>query len=138
MTDMEKKGMVRLCAKILSGTGLCDTDTEVRNFIDWICVSEQIKSNNATATPQISTVPTLSRFSAFVLSNHSVSHTDYHVLYKVLSCVPTAPSLPPGKPALSVCILRSDCVSHWVWSASNVCGRPRMESTLEQTVRNSF
>lgn len=46
MTDMEKKVMVRLCAKILSGTDLCDTDTEVRNFIDWICVSEQIKSNN--------------------------------------------------------------------------------------------
>ena len=39
MTDMEKKVMIRLCAKILS-------ETEVRNLIDWICVSEQIKSNN--------------------------------------------------------------------------------------------
>ena len=39
MTDMEKKVMVRLCAKILS-------EMEVRNLIDWICVSEQIKSNN--------------------------------------------------------------------------------------------
>ena len=46
MTDMEKKVMVRLCAKILSETDLYDTDTEVRNLIDWICVSEQIKSNN--------------------------------------------------------------------------------------------
>ena len=46
MTDMEKKVMVRLCAKILSETNLYDTDMEVRNLIDWICVSEQIKSNN--------------------------------------------------------------------------------------------
>lgn len=38
--------MVRLCAKILSVTNLYDTDMEVRNLIDWICVSEQIKSNN--------------------------------------------------------------------------------------------
>ena len=46
MTDMEKKVMVRLYAKILSETDLYDMDTEVRNLIDWICVSEQIKSNN--------------------------------------------------------------------------------------------
>jgi len=46
MTDMEKKVMVRLCAKILLETDLYDMDTEVRNLIDWICVSEQIKSNN--------------------------------------------------------------------------------------------
>ena len=46
MTDMEKKVMVRLCAKIFSETDLYDTDMEVRNLIDWICVSEQIKSNN--------------------------------------------------------------------------------------------
>ena len=46
MTDMEKKVMVRLCAKMLSETDLYDTDMEVRNLIDWICVSEQIKSNN--------------------------------------------------------------------------------------------
>ena len=39
MTDMEKKVMVRLCAKILSETDLYDTDMEVRNLIDWICVS---------------------------------------------------------------------------------------------------
>ena len=38
--------MVRLCAKVLSETDLYDTDREVRNLIDWICVSEQIKSNN--------------------------------------------------------------------------------------------
>ena len=46
MTDMEKKIMVRLCAKILSETYLYDTDIEVRNLIDWICVSEQMKLNN--------------------------------------------------------------------------------------------
>lgn len=46
MTDMEKKIIVRLCAKILLETDLYDTDIEVRNFIDWICVSEQIKTNN--------------------------------------------------------------------------------------------
>ena len=46
MTDMEKKIMVRLCAKILLGTDLYDTDIEVRNLIDWICVSDQIKTNN--------------------------------------------------------------------------------------------
>lgn len=46
MTDMEKKVMVRLCAKILTETDLYDTDMEVQNLIDWICVSEQIKSNN--------------------------------------------------------------------------------------------
>ena len=46
MTEMEKKVMVRICAKILSETDLYDTDMEVRNLIDWICVSEQIKANN--------------------------------------------------------------------------------------------
>ena len=40
--------MVRLCAKILTETDLYDTDMEVRNLIDWICVSEQIKENNNT------------------------------------------------------------------------------------------
>ena len=38
--------MVRLCAKILLETDLYDTDIEVRNLLDWICVSEQIKTNN--------------------------------------------------------------------------------------------
>ena len=46
MTDMEKKVMVRLCAKILTETDLYETDQEVRNLIDWVCVSEQIKANN--------------------------------------------------------------------------------------------
>lgn len=35
-----------MCAKILLETDLYDTDIEVRNLIDWICVSEQIKTNN--------------------------------------------------------------------------------------------
>ena len=46
MTDMEKKVMVRLCAKILTETDLYETDKEVYNLVDWVCVSEQIKANN--------------------------------------------------------------------------------------------
>ena len=48
MTDMEKKVMVRPCAKIVAGTDLYETDKEVQNLIDWICLSEQIKENNNT------------------------------------------------------------------------------------------
>ncbi|MDE6529579.1 MAG: hypothetical protein K2K96_02265 [Lachnospiraceae bacterium] len=48
MTDMEKKVMVRLCAKILTETELYDTDMEVCNLIDWVCLSEQIMTNNNT------------------------------------------------------------------------------------------
>ena len=48
MPDMEKKVMVRLCAKILTETELYEVDMEGRNLIDWICVSEQIKENNNT------------------------------------------------------------------------------------------
>lgn len=43
---MEKNVVVMLCAKILTETKLYDTDMEVRNLIDWICVSEQIKTND--------------------------------------------------------------------------------------------
>lgn len=46
MTDMEKKVMVRLCAKILTETDLYDTDKEMQNLIDWVLVSEQMKENN--------------------------------------------------------------------------------------------
>lgn len=46
MTDMEKKVMVQLCAKIITETDLYDTDMEVHKLIDWVCVSEQIKANN--------------------------------------------------------------------------------------------
>ena len=48
MTDMEKKVMVRLCAKIVADTNLYETDKEVQNLIDWVCISEQIKENNNT------------------------------------------------------------------------------------------
>ena len=40
MTDMEKKVMVQLCAKIVTKTDLYETDKEVQNLIDWVCVSE--------------------------------------------------------------------------------------------------
>ena len=46
MTDTEKKVMVRLCAKILTETELYEMDMEVRNLVDWVCVSEQMKQNN--------------------------------------------------------------------------------------------
>lgn len=39
MTDMEKKVVVRLCAKIVARTDLYERDTEIRNLIDWICAS---------------------------------------------------------------------------------------------------
>ena len=48
MTDMEKKVMIRLCAKIVAETDLYETDKEVQNLIDWVCLSEQIKENNNT------------------------------------------------------------------------------------------
>ena len=46
MTDMEKKVMIRLCAKIVAETDLYETDKEVQNLIDWVCLSEQIKESN--------------------------------------------------------------------------------------------
>ena len=48
MTDMEKKVMIRLCAKIVAETDLYETDKEVQKLIDWVCLSEQIKENNNT------------------------------------------------------------------------------------------
>lgn len=44
MTDTEKKVMVRLCTKILTETDLYEMD--IKNLVDWICVSEQMKENN--------------------------------------------------------------------------------------------
>ncbi len=45
---MEKKVMIRLCSKIVAETDLYETDKEVQNLIDWVCLSEQIKENNNT------------------------------------------------------------------------------------------
>lgn len=39
--------MVRLCAKIVAETDLYETDREMKNLIDWVCVSEQMKENNS-------------------------------------------------------------------------------------------
>ena len=46
---MEKKVMVRLCAKIVADTNLYETDKEVQNLIDWVCLSEQIKNSAKNA-----------------------------------------------------------------------------------------
>lgn len=40
--------MAWLCAKIVTETDNYETDKEVQNLIDWVCVSEQIKVNNNT------------------------------------------------------------------------------------------
>jgi len=40
--------MVRRSAKIVAETDLYETDKEVQNLIDWVCLSEQIKENNNT------------------------------------------------------------------------------------------
>ena len=42
--------------------------------------------------PYIPTVPTLSQFSASVLSNHSVFYISYPSLYKAISCALTVPT----------------------------------------------
>ena len=39
MADVEKKVMVRLCAKILTETELYDMDMEVQNLIGYVCRS---------------------------------------------------------------------------------------------------
>ena len=38
--------MIRLCAKIVADTDLYETDKEVQNLIDLVCLSEQIKESN--------------------------------------------------------------------------------------------
>ncbi len=48
MTDIKQKVMVRLCAKIVAETDLYETDKQVQNLIDWVCLSEQRKENNNT------------------------------------------------------------------------------------------
>ena len=48
MTDMEKKVTIRLCAKIVADADCYETDKEVQNLIDWVCLSEKIKENNNT------------------------------------------------------------------------------------------
>ena len=48
LTDIEQKVMVRLCAKIVAETDLYETDKQVQNLIDWVCLSEQRKENNNT------------------------------------------------------------------------------------------
>ena len=50
---MEKKVMIRLCAKIVADTDLYETDKEVQNLIDWVCLSEQIRENNNTTNKMV-------------------------------------------------------------------------------------
>ena len=45
-TTSDHSGVSYSKVKILTETDLYDTDMEVQNLIDWVCVSEQIKSNN--------------------------------------------------------------------------------------------
>lgn len=52
----------------------------------------------------ILTVPILSQFSAFAFSKYSTSYAECPVLYRVISCAPTASLLPLGNLTLSVYI----------------------------------
>ena len=45
MTEMEKKVMLRLCAKLSEYVDL-DTDQEARNLIDWVILNSERKLNN--------------------------------------------------------------------------------------------
>lgn len=45
MTEMEKKIMVRLCAKILQYVNLSE-DKEADNLIQWVITSNSLKENN--------------------------------------------------------------------------------------------
>ncbi len=37
-----------LCAKTVAETNLYETDKEVQNLTDWVCLPKQIKKNNNT------------------------------------------------------------------------------------------
>ena len=45
---MDGHGDIRVCPSIVADTDLYETDKEVQNLIDWVCLSEQIKENNNT------------------------------------------------------------------------------------------
>ena len=76
--------------------------------------------------PTFIIILTISLSSIFALSSHSASHTDYCVLCRVLSCAPTAPVLPPGNPALSFYIPRSDCGLYYCFPLSAPKGIPSL------------
>ena len=72
----------------------------------------------------ISPMPSLSAVSA--LSNRSVFHKDCSAPCRVVSCAPTAPALPPGNPALSSYIPRSDCGLYYCFPLSAPTGIPSL------------
>ena len=45
MTDMEKKVMLRLCAKVMEYADF-ETDPEVGRLVDWVLLDAQRKQNN--------------------------------------------------------------------------------------------
>ena len=45
MTEMEKKVMVRLCAKILQYVDITE-DKEAENLIQWVIINNNLKENN--------------------------------------------------------------------------------------------
>ena len=69
---------------------------------------------------------TLSQSSTYVLSNHSASHTDYYASCITLSFAPTAPVLPPGNPALSFYIPRSDYGLYYCFPLSALINTPSL------------
>ncbi len=45
---MDGHGDIRVCPSIVADTDLYETDKEVQNLIDWVCLSEQIEENKNT------------------------------------------------------------------------------------------
>ena len=83
------------------------------------------KQYTLSMTPTfIAPIPSLSSVSA--LSNRSVFHKDCFAPCKIPSCVPTAPALPPGNPALSSYIPRSDCGLYCCFLLSVPTGIPSL------------
>ncbi len=68
--------------------------------------------------PTFLIAPTISQSSVFDISSHSVSHTDYSALCRVLSCALTAPALPSYNPALFSYIPLSDCGLYYCFPLS--------------------
>lgn len=75
-------------------------------------------------SPENFIVPTIFLFCISALSSHSASHTEYFALCRVLSCAPTAPSLPPGNLALSFYIPRSDYGLYYCFPLSALTNTP--------------
>lgn len=46
MTDMEKRVITRVCAKIIVESDFYTADTEMKALIDWLMLTDHLKKNN--------------------------------------------------------------------------------------------